>query len=187
MIRSASLRGLGCDTMRLARGCDANASRPCEHASMRSSVVGFTVVEMLVVLALLALALGGVAALIVSRDRAAATAQALVRHVAYTRWSAISTGSSRTLVFVAAPPGITEIDGVFACEAVGLLARRRWTPPRGTLVNWPPMGLAFAPDGRPRRCDGSAVGNTTILVEGPRGDRAAVIVASLGRVRWERR
>ena len=152
-----------------------------------SSVLGLSVVEMLVVLALLGLALGGVAHWIVSRAHAAATAQDLVRHVTYTRWSAVSAGTPKTLVFVDTPPGIAEIDGVFACDPVGLLGRHRWRPPRGTLVRWPIMGLAFAPDGLPRRCDGSAVGNTTILIEGPRGDRAAVIVASLGRVRWERR
>ena len=152
-----------------------------------SSVVGLTLIEMLVVLALLGLAIGGGAHWIVSRASAAATAQDLVRHLMATRWSAVTAGAPRTLVLVSAPPGMTEVDGVFACDREGLLVRHHWEPPRGTVLRWPPMGLAFAPDGRPLRCDGSAVGNTTILIEGPRGDRAAVIVASLGRVRWERR
>ena len=157
---------------------------------MRGSVkrvLGLTGVEMLVVLALLGLAFGGIALWIVARTGAAVVARELVRHVTYTRWSVVSSGAPKTLVFVGAPPGIVEIDGVFACAPDGLLARRLWGSPRSVLVRWPPMGLAFAPDGRPRRCDGSAVGNTTILIEGPSGDRAAVIVSSLGRVRWERR
>lgn len=53
-------------------------------------------------------------------------------------------------------------------------------------VVWPPRGLTFTPDGLPRTCDGGGVGNTTILLE-HRGRRAAVIVSSLGRVRWELR
>jgi prepilin-type N-terminal cleavage/methylation domain-containing protein len=55
-----------------------------------------------------------------------------------------------------------------------------------SIVAWPARGLLFTPDGLPRTCDGGGVGNTTILLE-RRGDRAAVIVSSLGRVRWERR
>lgn len=50
----------------------------------------------------------------------------------------------------------------------------------------PPRGLRFTPDGLPRACNGGGVGNTTILLEG-RGRQAAVIVSSLGRVRWELR
>jgi prepilin-type N-terminal cleavage/methylation domain-containing protein len=50
----------------------------------------------------------------------------------------------------------------------------------------PLRGLAFGLDGLPRTCDGSGVGNTTILLE-HRGRQAAVIVSSLGRVRWELR
>ena len=152
-----------------------------------SSAPGLSLVEMLIVLALLGLALGGVAHWIVSRANAAAMAQDLVRHLTHARWSAVTAGTPRTLVLVDTSSGVVEISGVFACDTEGLSVRQGWVAPRGTLLRWPPMGLAFAPDGRPRRCDGSAVGNTTILIEGPRGDRAAVIVASLGRVRWERR
>ena len=56
----------------------------------------------------------------------------------------------------------------------------------GVDVRWPPRGLLFTPDGLPRTCDGGGVGNTTILLE-HRGRQAAVIVSSLGRVRWELR
>jgi len=53
-------------------------------------------------------------------------------------------------------------------------------------VSGPARGLQFTPDGLPRTCDGGGVGNTTILLE-HRGQQAAVIVSSLGRVRWEMR
>jgi prepilin-type N-terminal cleavage/methylation domain-containing protein len=56
----------------------------------------------------------------------------------------------------------------------------------GVAATWPTRGLAFGPDGLPRTCDGGGVGNTTILLE-HRGRQAAVIVSSLGRVRWEMR
>jgi len=59
--------------------------------------------------------------------------------------------------------------------------------PEGPVVRaFPPRGLLFTPDGLPRTCDGGGVGNTTILLE-HRGRQAAVIVSSLGRVRWEPR
>ena len=189
--RTMHVRGLDRDAVLLACVCGGGPNRPCEHAPMRAqtsrSVLGLSVVEMLVVLALLGLGLWRVAGWIVNRTYAADTAQDLVRHVTHARWSAVSVGTPKTLVLVDAPLGIAELEGVFACDPDGLVVRHRWEPPRGIHVRWPAMGLAFAPDGRPRRCDGSAVGNTTILIEGPRGDRAAVIVASLGRVRWERR
>jgi hypothetical protein len=60
------------------------------------------------------------------------------------------------------------------------------TPDEGVLRSFPPRGLLFTPDGLPRTCDGGGVGNTTILLE-YRGRQAAVIVSSLGRVRWEMR
>jgi hypothetical protein len=55
-----------------------------------------------------------------------------------------------------------------------------------SVLQFPPRGLLFTPDGLPRTCDGGGVGNTTILLE-YRGRQAAVIVSSLGRVRWEPR
>ena len=57
---------------------------------------------------------------------------------------------------------------------------------RAVRVGWPGRGLAFTPSGMARTCDGGGVGNTTILLE-HRGRQAAVIVSSLGRVRWEMR
>ena len=59
-------------------------------------------------------------------------------------------------------------------------------PAPARVVSFPTRGLLFTPDGLPRTCDGGGVGNTTILLE-HRGRQAAVIVSSLGRVRWETR
>ena len=150
--------------------------------SVRDS--GVTVVELLIVL--LALAIVSIAVLAM-RDGGSAhrDAAALVRALTSARWLAIVTGEPIALV----PNG----DSLHLDSGAPLHCNRSpagapvWVPSRPGVWRWPGMGLAFAPDGRPRRCDGSAVGNTTILIEGPRGDRAAVIVASLGRVRWERR
>ena len=116
---------------------------------------------------------------------AAGVARELATAVSVARWSSVQEGVARTLL--ASAGGEVSTAPGYACEVAAAGALFAWSPPPRTRVGWPPMGLAFAPDGRPRRCDGSAVGNTTILVEGSRGDRAAVIVASLGRVRWERR
>ena len=117
---------------------------------------------------------------------AVAVAQLLARIVTVTRWSAIQDGNPRVLLASNSGKELSEVRGAFGCDTRVSDRRVIWSA-QGTRLTWPSMGLAFAPDGRPRRCDGSAVGNTTILIEGPRGDRAAVIVASLGRVRWERR
>lgn len=70
------------------------------------------------------------------------------------------------------------VDGGWRCLAAPAGAAR--------VVAWPARGLSFTPDGLPRTCDGGGVGNATILLE-HRGRQAAVIVSSLGRVRWEMR
>lgn len=146
---------------------------------------GLTFVEVIVVLVVLALLLGALMWSGLWGPSAAGVAHELTRAVSLARWSSVQQGAATTLLASAA--GKLSATSGYACEATTSGARFTWSPPPRTLVGWPAMGLAFAPDGRPRRCDGSAVGNTTILIEGPRGDRAAVIVAALGRVRWERR
>ena len=114
-------------------------------------------------------------------------ARDLVRVISVARLTTVLEGRPTTLLTVPGETkGVARVQG-FGCEVLTVEASHVWAWPGRVQVGWPAMGLAFAPDGRPRRCDGSAVGNTTILIEGPRGDRAAVIVASLGRVRWERR
>ena len=118
---------------------------------------------------------------------ASVVAQELARIITATRWSAVHEGQPRTLLAGAGSDDLSALPGSFTCNEMVPGRRVIWTAPPRTVVGWPAMGLAFAPDGRPRRCDGSGVGNTTIVIEGSRGDRAAVIVASLGRVRSERR
>jgi len=68
------------------------------------------------------------------------------------------------------------------CGSAPLL---RWNALASAVSSPPARGLQFTPDGLPRACDGG-LGNATILLE-HRGQRAAVIVSSLGRVRWEMR
>jgi prepilin-type N-terminal cleavage/methylation domain-containing protein len=147
--------------------------------------LAWTLIELLVVLAVFGILLGAFVWTSLRGPSAAGVAQELARIVALARWSAVQEGAARTLL--ASAGGELAVAPGYACSSAAPGARPSWSPPPRTLVDWPVMGLAFAPDGRPRRCDGSAVGNATIPVEGPRGDRAAVIVASLGRVRWERR
>lgn len=147
--------------------------------------LGLTLVELLVVIALVALLAGVTMRVAGARPSAAAVAREVAALLTSARWLALGSGQPVTLLRRAPfEAGLVRL-GAFTCDAEG--AAPVWTPPARSGFAWPALGLAFAPDGRPRRCDGSAVGNATILIEGPGGDRAAVIVASLGRVRWERR
>ena len=125
---------------------------------------GWTLVECLVVVALLGLVAAiGAAAWTGPRVHADAAA-ALARRIASGRWQAVLAGR--------AGPCLADDD----------LAGRGGD----VRITWPTRGLAFAADGLPRTCDGGGVGNATVLLE-HRGRRAAVIVSSLGRVRWELR
>lgn len=151
----------------------------------RGLPMGLTLTEALVVLAVLAIAGVFVLGATLRGPSAASIAQELTRLATLTRWNAVQESAPRTLLAVGGGEFLAVVDGSYQCDAQW--GREVWTAPPRSWIGWPSMGLAFAPDGRPRRCDGSAVGNNTILVEGPRGDQAAVIVASLGRVRWERR
>ena len=148
---------------------------------------GWSLIETLVVLALVGVSLAAGAWWSLRDPSAAAIAQELARIVTTVRWSAVNEGTPVLMLSAGPDPELRSLPGRYACQADAEDTRLVWTAPARSYIGWPAMGLAFAPDGRPRRCDGSAVGNTTILIEGARGDRAAVIVASLGRVRWERR
>ena len=147
--------------------------------------IGLTLVELLVVIGLLALIAGLALHVASARPAAASVARELAALLTSTRWLASSSGQPVSLLRSPdSGAALVRVTG-YTCDSADVAAL--WAPPARTGVGWPALGLAFAPDGRPRRCDGSAVGNTTIVVDGARGDRAAVIVASLGRVRWERR
>ncbi len=152
-----------------------------------SRLHGWSLIETLVVLALLGMALSVGVWWQLRDPSAVAIAQELARVVTTSRWSAVHEGAPVLMLIAGDDAELRSLRARYACEAHPDETRLAWTAPPRSFIGWPTMGLAFAPDGRPRRCDGSAVGNTTILIEGARGDRAAVIVASLGRVRWERR
>lgn len=153
-------------------------------ASPRSAV-GVVLIELLVAVVVIMILVTWWIAPFGRSVSAAAVAQDLVRFVSVTRWRAVAAGTAKTLLAAGSTPPSLVLVSDFVCEIED--ASVLWSAPARVSVAWPRMGLVFAPDGRPRRCDGSGVGNTTIVIEGPRGDRAAVIVASLGRVRWEPR
>ena len=152
-----------------------------------SRLDGWSLIEVLAGLALLGMALSVGVWWQLRDPSAVAIAQELARVVTTSRWSAVSEGAPVLMLAGGTDVELRTLRGRYACKADPGETKAAWTAPPRSFIGWPAMGLAFAPDGRPRRCDGSAVGNTTIVIEGARGDRAAVIVASLGRVRWERR
>lgn len=136
------------------------------HPVVMGSRQGLSLIELLLVLAVLAIVLaiawprGGGGA-----SRAAA---ALARDLAHGR--AVAIIESRTVAITACP------------------GQRAWPNrlPATVRTDWPARGLAFGADGLPRSCDGG-LGNTTLLLHDRQGGQAAVLVASLGRVRWEPR
>jgi len=146
--------------------------------------IATTLPELLIVLAVVAIALG---ALLVASRRGGIQrdAAALARAVTSARWLAVSMGVPSALVMhdgavhlvSSAPP---------RCDLTPS-GEPHWVPSRPLSLHWPAAGLVFGAHGRPLRCDGSAVGNATITLSARDGSRAAVIVASLGRVRWEPR
>jgi prepilin-type N-terminal cleavage/methylation domain-containing protein len=125
---------------------------------------GFTLIEMLVVLAILAIAT--VALVHVSRGEPDRSARAFAVHLRAARLQAVVGGRA--------------VAAFGTCSAHGFVAGG------GVSIVLPPRGLQFTPEGLPRTCAGAAVANATIELA-HRGRRAAVIVASLGRVRWEPR
>ena len=143
-----------------------------------------TAVEILLVLSLLAAVVS--ASVWISRGSAAhRDAASLARTLASARWLAVATGMPTMLV--ARDRAIYLARGApLNCDSEPTGAPV-WGPSRPGTWRWPAMGLAFGAHGRPLRCDGSAVGNTTITLTSRDGSRAAVIVSSLGRIRWERR
>lgn len=147
---------------------------------------GLSIVEMLVVLALLAIVVGvGLVVLrpnVVHRDAAALAAA--VRSV---RWLAVTSGAHVAIVRGQDGSLFRHRADSSSCRAPTPVGAPIWTPTVPVVSTWPVGGLTFGPHGRPLRCDGSAVGNATLLLSGRDGARAAVVVASLGRVRWERR
>jgi hypothetical protein len=129
---------------------------------------GLVLVEVLVVLWVFAML--GLMRLHHPTANLAADARLLAGAVAQARARAAVGGIVTTVLGATCNPRpMVVLDGLTNAQVVG-----------------PARGLQFTPDGLPRTCDGGGVGNTTILLE-HRGRQAAVIVSSLGRVRWELR
>ena len=116
------------------------------------------------------------------------TARALAHALTVQRWHAVTSGDPVVLRFDDnAGPYIARI-GSFGCERDPTLQLKSLlVPPASVLIGWPSGAIAFDHAGRPRSCTGGGVGNTTIDIIDRNGHQAAVIVAALGRVRWERR
>lgn len=152
----------------------------------RPATIGMTLVEIVVILAVLAVVAGIGFSMFGSGGSVARAARDVATVVRLARWSAVSTGGA-TVVLESDAGDLLRVPGNgFEC-ALGDAHQVLWRRPQGVVLDWPRAGVAFAPDGRPRRCDGAGVGNTTIGVLGRDGTRAAVIVAVTGRVRWELR
>ena len=163
------MSGLGLDPAGMGRS--SVRLRPPRAVRQHGSVTqrsGLSLVELLVVL----LVVSAVGLWHGNRpiNDLAAEARSLAAAVALARSRAAADGTTAT-VFGATcdPPPRTALEGLTRAAVSG-----------------PRRGLQFTPDGLPRTCDGGGVGNTTILLE-HRGRQAAVIVSSLGRVRWEMR
>ncbi len=155
---------------------------------MRVRAGGLTLLEMLLVLALVAVAAGAVALALrpAAELRAAQALRGLLiaaRHEALLRGASVAVVGS-TLGFVAtAQAG----DGAECAGGVDLAGLRLAEHPGVRVVSaWPTGGVVWLPSGSGRTCAGGGVISSTVVLEGVRGS-AAVIVSSLGRVRVERR
>lgn len=144
-----------------------------------------SLVELVVVVAVLAIVIA-VGIVVVGRGSTYRDAAALARAISATRWLAVTTGAPSALV-ARGDALYLSVGAPLRCDAPRGGGEPAWNPTGPVSLAWPAAGLAFGAHGRPLRCDGSAVGNATISLTGRDGSSAAVIVASLGRVRWERR
>jgi Tfp pilus assembly protein FimT len=152
----------------------------------RPSTIGMTMVEIVVVLAVLALVVVVGFSAFGSGNSVGRAARDVAAVVRLARWAAVSAGGATVVLEGDAGDLVRAAGSGFGCRP-GDAAQIVWRRPQAVVLDWPRAGLAFAPDGRPRRCDGAGVGNTTIAILGRDGSRAAVIVAVTGRVRWELR
>ena len=147
---------------------------------------GLTIVEFVIVMAVLVIIVGSAtfAWRIGSVHRDAATLASAITSI---RWLAVTTGVPVAIVRRRDGALFRRVGHPLGCDEAAIDNVPIWIPNRSMTLTWPAAGLAFGAHGRPLRCDGSAVGNATITLTGRDGSSAAVIVASLGRVRWDRR
>jgi hypothetical protein len=144
-----------------------------------------TLTELLVVVAVV-LVVAGLAVILLRPPAPVGAARELALTVRHARWLAVASGEAaillardgRSVVLVRGPTW----DCVVPDGATPVWQARG----RDLALAWPTRGIAFAADGFPRSCHGDGVGSATALVEDG-VTSAAVIVSSLGRIRWERR
>lgn len=161
----------------------------CNRGDVRVTQPGFTLLEVLVVLAVLALVSGiGMAAFRPSLEvRAASAVRSLVLQA---RAQAVWSGDSVAVVESAGGTSFSALSMTSkgGCEPGSALASLR-------LLDFPGVrlvdglragGLYWLPSGSGRSCSGGGVISDTLLFEGPRG-KAALVISSLGRVRVEAR
>jgi prepilin-type N-terminal cleavage/methylation domain-containing protein len=147
---------------------------------------GLTLLELLVALAVVAI-LTAIGWTVFRPPLSSRVAMELARLVRSARWAAVL--DERPAILLARDGGRSIVvlrDGGWRCDAAapGTLA---WEAGgRRVVVAWPVRGVAFGPDGFPRSCHGDGVGAATVVVSDGAAS-AAVVVSSLGRVRWERR
>ena len=146
---------------------------------------GLTLLETIVVMGIV-VALVAVGIFVARPSAVDLDAQALASSLRAQRWRAVQGGLPVVVRADNANRALFLTQGVFSCDSMPLSATAFTARPNVTLT-WPSSALAFDSDGRARRCDGGGAGNTTIGLTDRRGNQAAVIVATLGRVRWERR
>ena len=153
-------------------------------ADIETRSAGVTLVELLIVIGLIAVL---VLAFVVVRTRPAhEQARSLALAVAMQRWRSVQEGKVVVIRPTSTGATVVAARGHFTCAVLDGAPVILGLRPDVT-VRWPSAALAFSADGRARRCDGGGAGNATIEMVDRHGNRAAVVVAALGRVRWERR
>ncbi|MBX3145009.1 MAG: GspH/FimT family pseudopilin [Trueperaceae bacterium] len=151
-------------------------------------VAGFTLLELILVLGIVAVGAGGVASVLRPSAEMRA-AHALRAQLVAARHEALLRGQSVGVVRVG--DGFVsrvQTGAQSPCLAGSELAHLDVADQHAVRVAeaWPSGGLVWLPLGSGRTCAGGGVISSTVILEGRRG-RAAVVVSSLGRVRVERR
>ncbi len=147
---------------------------------------GFSVLELVIVIAIFGIVIT-VGWLTLRARPAVQVAREIATVVAHSRWTAVTTGRPIVLLLTDGGRSIVQSDLPGWGCVVGNVPRRVWEiGERRAFLTWPARGIAFAPDGFPRSCSGDGVGSATVRIDDA-ATRAAVIISSLGRVRWEPR
>jgi prepilin-type N-terminal cleavage/methylation domain-containing protein len=147
-------------------------------------VRGVTLVELLVVVAIVGV-VAGLSVVLLRPPGFVPAARELALVVRHARWLALASGEP-VILLVSEGRSVVMLRGpLWRCDAPAGAAPVWEGGGRSLSLAWPSRGIAFGADGFPRSCGGDGVGSATALVHGRYGS-AAIIVSSLGRVRWER-